>query len=155
MRTTNMLERQDQELKRRTRVVWIFPHDQSCPRLIAAPLMESAQEWMGRIYLSMEQLVNSVTEATAAAGVAGSLRATPSASPQLNQHKHEPTTFRKINTTELIRLDCFYLVGMIGPTSIKACSANQMPYFRIDSHPFQFCPKGNIISGTRRGARIL
>ncbi len=46
MRTTNMLERQNQELKRRTRVVRVFPHEQSCLRLIAALLMETNQEWM-------------------------------------------------------------------------------------------------------------
>ncbi|MGH9486452.1 MAG: IS256 family transposase [Terriglobales bacterium] len=67
MRTTNMLERQNQELKRRTRVVRVFPHEQSCLRLIAALLMETAQEWMGRIYLNMEELENTVTGAPAAA----------------------------------------------------------------------------------------
>ena len=55
MRTTNMLERQNQELKRRTRVIRVFPHEQSCLRLIAALLMETNQEWMGRIYLRMEE----------------------------------------------------------------------------------------------------
>ena len=67
MRTTNMLERQNQELKRRTRVVRVFPHEQSCLRLIAALLMETAQEWMGRIYLTMEESDNTVTGAPAAA----------------------------------------------------------------------------------------
>ena len=55
MRTTNMLERQNQELKRRTRVVRVFPHEQSCLRLIAALLMETNQERMGRIYLRLEE----------------------------------------------------------------------------------------------------
>ena len=55
MRTTNMLERQNQELKRRTRVIRVFPHEQSCLRLVAALLMETNQEWMGRIYLRMEE----------------------------------------------------------------------------------------------------
>ena len=55
MRTTNMLERQNQELKRRTRVIRVFPHEQSCLRLIATLLMETNQEWMGRIYLRMEE----------------------------------------------------------------------------------------------------
>lgn len=55
MRTTNMLERQNQELKRRTRVVRVFPHEQSLLRLIAALLMETNQEWMGRVYLRMEE----------------------------------------------------------------------------------------------------
>jgi transposase-like protein len=47
MRTTNMLERQSQELKRRTRVVRVFPNEQSCPRLVSALRMETSQEWMG------------------------------------------------------------------------------------------------------------
>ena len=55
MRTTNMLERQNQELKRRTRVIRVFPHEQSCLRLIAALLMETNLDWMGRIYLRMEE----------------------------------------------------------------------------------------------------
>jgi len=44
MRTTNMLEWQNQELKRRTRVIRAFPHEQSCLRLVAALLMETNQE---------------------------------------------------------------------------------------------------------------
>ena len=67
MRTTNMLERQNQELKRRTRVVRVFPHEQSLLRLIAALLMETNQEWMGRIYLRMEEEPEAATEAIAAA----------------------------------------------------------------------------------------
>jgi transposase-like protein len=67
MRTTNMVERQNQELKRRTRVVRVFPHEQSCLRLIAALLMEIHQEWMGRIYLRMEEEPESITEAPAVA----------------------------------------------------------------------------------------
>ncbi len=61
MRTTNMLERQNQELKRRTRVVRIFPHEQSLLRLVAALLMETSQEWMGRIYLRMEETGEAAT----------------------------------------------------------------------------------------------
>ena len=67
MRTTNMLERQNQQLKRRTRVVRVFPHEQSLLRLIAALLMETNQEWMGRIYLRMEEEPRGATEAMAAA----------------------------------------------------------------------------------------
>jgi len=61
-----MLERQNQELKRRTRVVRVFPHEQSCLRLIGALLMETNQEWMGRNYLRMEQ-PTAVTQAMAEA----------------------------------------------------------------------------------------
>src|SRR5664280_1906328 len=66
MRTTNLLERQNQELKRRTRVVRVFPHEQSCLRLVAALLMETNQEWMGRIYLSMEEAIATEPPAIAA-----------------------------------------------------------------------------------------
>jgi transposase-like protein len=67
MRTTNMLERQNQELKRRTRVIRVFPHEQSCLRLIAALLMETNQEWMSRIYLRMEEEPEAAAEAMAEA----------------------------------------------------------------------------------------
>jgi transposase-like protein len=67
MRMTNMLERQNQELKRRTRVIRVFPHEQSCLRLISALLMETNQDWMGRIYLRMEEEQVAVTETPAVA----------------------------------------------------------------------------------------
>jgi len=68
MRTTNMLERQNQELKRRTRVIRVFPHEQSCLRLISALLIETNQEWMGRIYLQMEKEPGTEIESQAQAG---------------------------------------------------------------------------------------
>ena len=55
MRTTNMLERQNQELKRRTRVVRVFPNPPSCLRLVSALLIETSQQWMERLYLRMEE----------------------------------------------------------------------------------------------------
>ena len=67
MRTTNMLERQNQELKRRTRVIRVFPHEQSCLRLVTALLMETNQEWMERMYLRMEEEPASAAEAPAVA----------------------------------------------------------------------------------------
>jgi transposase-like protein len=66
MRTTNMLERQNQEFKRRTRVVRIFPNEQSCLRLVSALLIETSQEWMGRLYLRMEEDPGTETHAQAA-----------------------------------------------------------------------------------------
>ena len=70
MRTTNMLERQNHELKRRTRVIRVFPHEQSCLRLVTALLMETNQDWMGRIYLRMEEQPGAATEARAIAEAA-------------------------------------------------------------------------------------
>ena len=55
IRTSNMLERVSQEVKRRTRVVRIFPNPSSCLRLVSAILMEISEDWeTGRIYLTVE-----------------------------------------------------------------------------------------------------
>ena len=57
IRTTNGLERFNQELKRRTRVVRIFPNRGACLRLVAALGVEQSEEWVtGRRYLDMEEL---------------------------------------------------------------------------------------------------
>jgi transposase-like protein len=57
IRTTNGLERFNQELKRRTRVVRIFPNRQACLRLVTALAVEQSEEWVtGRRYLDMEEL---------------------------------------------------------------------------------------------------
>ncbi len=54
-RTTNGLERLNREIKRRTRVVSIFPNEAACLRLVSAILMETSDEWEGgKIYLSLE-----------------------------------------------------------------------------------------------------
>jgi len=66
MRTTNMLERQNQELKRRTRVVRVFPNAPSCLRLVSALLIETSQQWMERLYLRMEEEAANSTPAHAA-----------------------------------------------------------------------------------------
>ena len=55
LRTSNYLERLSQEIKRRTRVIRVFPNEQSCLRLISAIFMETGEEWeYGRLYLNME-----------------------------------------------------------------------------------------------------
>ena len=45
MRTTNMLERQNRELKRRTRVATLFPNEASLLRLVTAVLVELSDDW--------------------------------------------------------------------------------------------------------------
>ena len=53
LRTTNLLERLNRELKRRTRVATLFPNEDSLLRLVAALLMETSEEWQtGKVYLS-------------------------------------------------------------------------------------------------------
>lgn len=55
MRTTNGVERINRELKRRTRVVCIFPNTESALRLVSALLTEFDEEWMnGKIYLNLK-----------------------------------------------------------------------------------------------------
>lgn len=54
MRSTNMIERLNQEIRRRTRVIRIFPDDASCLRLPAALAMEQSEEWAERRYLTMQ-----------------------------------------------------------------------------------------------------
>jgi putative transposase len=57
IRTTNGLERLNQELKRRTRVVRIFPNRDAVQRLVTALATEQSEEWVsGRRYLTMEPL---------------------------------------------------------------------------------------------------
>lgn len=57
LRTSNGIERINQEIKRRTRVATLFPNEESCLRLVSAILMEQHEEWItGKIYLNMEIL---------------------------------------------------------------------------------------------------
>jgi putative transposase len=57
IRTTNGQERLNQEIKRRTRVVRIFPNREACLRLVSALAVEQSEEWItGRRYLDMREL---------------------------------------------------------------------------------------------------
>ena len=57
IRTTNSLERLNQEIRRRTRVVRIFPNREACLRLVSALAIEQSEEWLtGRRYLDMQEL---------------------------------------------------------------------------------------------------
>jgi putative transposase len=57
MKSTNMLERLNQEIKRRTHVVRIFPNTDSCLRLVRALAVETHESWLEAIrYLNMEHL---------------------------------------------------------------------------------------------------
>lgn len=57
LRTSNVLERVNREIKRRTRVAVLFPNEDSCLRLVSAVLQEIHEEWItGRVYLDMSQI---------------------------------------------------------------------------------------------------
>lgn len=63
IRTTNALERLHEELRRRTRVVRIFPDPESCLRLTTALVMEQSEQWLsGRRYLDMSPLKQEQTQ---------------------------------------------------------------------------------------------
>jgi transposase-like protein len=63
LKSTNMLERINQELKRRTLVVRIFPNATSCLRLIRALTVEIHEDWVEAIrYLDMEVLKEQLKE---------------------------------------------------------------------------------------------
>jgi putative transposase len=46
IRTTNVLERLNREIRRRTSVASIFPNENSCLRLVTAIVMEVSEEWL-------------------------------------------------------------------------------------------------------------
>jgi len=55
LRTTNGLERLHREVRRRARVVSIFPNPASCLRLVSAILAEMSEKWLtGRTYINFE-----------------------------------------------------------------------------------------------------
>lgn len=45
LRTTNLVERLNEEIRRRTRVARLFPNEAACLRLVSAVLMELSEEW--------------------------------------------------------------------------------------------------------------
>ena len=56
IRTTNGVERIHREVRRRARVVSIFPNQASCLRLVSAVLNEISDEWLtGRIVLTFQE----------------------------------------------------------------------------------------------------
>lgn len=57
MKSTNVLERFNEEIKRRTRVVQIFPNGASCLRLVRALAAETHEGWLeASRYLNMDFL---------------------------------------------------------------------------------------------------
>jgi putative transposase len=63
IRTTNGLERLNEEIERRTRVVRIFPNPASCLRLVTALCVEHSEEWVsGRRYLTVGDRLPSIAK---------------------------------------------------------------------------------------------
>ena len=63
LKSTNMLERLNEEIKRRTLVVRIFPNTESCLRLIRALCVETHETWLeDNRYLNMTFLAEQKKE---------------------------------------------------------------------------------------------
>jgi putative transposase len=61
LRTSNMCETLNSQIKRRTRVVGLFPNDSSLLRLVTGVLMEISEEWeTGKVYLQPETKTPSI-----------------------------------------------------------------------------------------------
>ncbi len=56
LRTTNLVERLNEEIRRRTKVARLFPNEASCLRLVTAVVMEIAEDWQTaeKRYLTFE-----------------------------------------------------------------------------------------------------
>jgi transposase-like protein len=65
LKSTNLLERLNEEIKRRTRVVRIFPNAASCLRLLRALCAETHEIWLeDNRYKNMELLKEQKKAAT-------------------------------------------------------------------------------------------
>jgi len=63
IRTTNMVERVNAEIKRRTKVVGAFPSRESLLRLVGSILMDTNEEWLtGNRYLNMAEFLDKQIE---------------------------------------------------------------------------------------------
>jgi transposase-like protein len=75
LRTTNMVERLIEEIRRRERVIRIFPNSASAKRLIGALLQEQHEEWLtGRKYFDMTEYVEWQQPRRASSGDAASIQ---------------------------------------------------------------------------------
>lgn len=65
LRTTNSAERMNEELRRRERVIRIFPNMDSAQRLIGALLIEQDEKWIsGKKYFDMDEYISQIKEQT-------------------------------------------------------------------------------------------
>jgi putative transposase len=55
IRSTNMQERLNEEIRRRERVIRIFPNDEAALRLVGALLIDAHESWQERRYLDMTE----------------------------------------------------------------------------------------------------
>lgn len=57
LRTSNMLENLNREIRRRTRLANLFPNKESCLRLVTAVLQEIHEDWItGKKYIDLDKI---------------------------------------------------------------------------------------------------
>ena len=66
LRTTNMMERFNEEIRRRERVIRVFPNDASALRMIGALCAEISEAWQEKLYFDMDEYHEWVAERKAA-----------------------------------------------------------------------------------------
>jgi len=64
LRSTNALERHHVEVRRRTRVVGIFPHEASLLRLVTAIAIDTSERWSTKRYLNLPTRARQAQEAS-------------------------------------------------------------------------------------------
>lgn len=75
IRSNNGLERFNEEVRRRSRVVRIFPNRESCLSLVSALAAETSEEWItGKRYLNMAELYEGRSAATSSGQEVVSMR---------------------------------------------------------------------------------
>jgi len=62
LRTTNMMERLNEEIRRRERVIRVFPNDASALRMVGALLAEISEAWQEKLYFDMTEYHEWVAE---------------------------------------------------------------------------------------------
>jgi transposase-like protein len=74
--STNLLERLNLEIRRRTRVIGIFPHSGACVRLVGMLLVEKHEDWLTdeKAYLTFDDAPAEETPGKIVAMAAGPMR---------------------------------------------------------------------------------
>jgi putative transposase len=57
LRTTNISERLNREIRRRATVIGVFPSRESALRIVASESMDATERWMGRRYMEMSHVM--------------------------------------------------------------------------------------------------
>src|SRR5215471_17253218 len=80
LKSTNMLERLNEEIRRRTHVVRVFPNGESCLRLVRALAVETHENWLGCGARRVDQRPSGIGQSARRKAIAGSAAVTAASS---------------------------------------------------------------------------